>query len=224
MQVDGVPASQDAAVAVCAKAAVHLDASVAATWSAGSSVDADGRTRVTQWADVRGTEAGAEVWDNSGDATASHVKDVQPPFVSASRSSTGLTLLDFGERAAVEIHLVGAVKGPWLEYGTRDGVRRLNLPDGKAGARVKFQGPVLSGVRPLAFGCADPDAADVRIEIVKRYTDHPAADEPPAFVAVKEPTKWDLLAERLERDMKANGFDADEIRRTKARLLVECGM
>lgn len=192
MQVDGVPASQDAAVAVCAKEAVHLDASVAATWAAGSSVDADRRTRVTQWADVRGTEAGAEVWDNSGDATASHVKDVQPPFVSASRSSTGLTLLDFGERAAVEIHLVGAVKGP-----------------------------VLSGVRPLAFGCADPDAADVRIEIVKRYTDHPAADEPPAFVAVKEPTKWDLLAERLERDMKANGFDADEIRRTKARLLAE---
>lgn len=45
--------------------------------------------------------------------------------------------------------------------------------------------------------------------------------KPPAFVAVKEPTKWDLLAERLERDMKANGFDADEIRRTKARLLVE---
>lgn len=126
-----------------------------------------------------------------------------------------------GEPAAVEIHLVGAVKGPWLEYGTRDGVRRLNLPDGKAGARVKFQGPVLSGVRPLAFGCADPDTADVRIEIVKRYTDRPAADEPPAFVAVKEPTKWDLLAERLERDMKANGFDADEIRRTKARLLVE---
>ena len=107
MQVDGVPASQDAAVAVCAKAAVHLDASVAATWSAGSSVDADGRTRVTQWADVRGTEAGAEVWDNSGDATASHVKDVQPPFVSASRSSTGLTLLDFGERAADSVGTYG---------------------------------------------------------------------------------------------------------------------
>ena len=45
--------------------------------------------------------------------------------------------------------------------------------------------------------------------------------KPPAFVAAKEPTKWDLLAERLARDMKANGFDADEIRRTKARLLVE---
>ena len=126
-----------------------------------------------------------------------------------------------GERAAVEIHLVGDVKGPWLEYGAKDGVKRLALPDGKAGTRVKFHGPVLSGVRPLAFGCADPDAADVRIEIVKRYTGRPAADEPPARTAAKEPTKWDLLAERVSDDMKANGFTEAEIRRVKAKLLSE---
>ena len=124
-----------------------------------------------------------------------------------------------GERAAVEIHLVGDVKGPWLEYGAKDGVKRLTLPDGKAGTRVKFQGPVLSGVRPLAFGCADPDAADVRIEIVKRYTGRPAADEPPARRAAKEPTKWELLAERMAADMKANGFTDAEIEKAKVLII-----
>lgn len=124
-----------------------------------------------------------------------------------------------GERAAVEVHLIGDVKGPWLEYGTKDGVKRLNLPDGKPGMRVKFQGPVLSGVRPLAFGSADPDSADVRIEIVKRYTDRPAADEPPARTAAKEPTKWELLAERMAADMKANGFTDAEIEKAKVLII-----
>ena len=75
------------------------------------------------------------------------------------------------------------------------------------------------GLVPLAFGCADPDSADVRIEIVKRYTDRPAADEPPARTVVKEPTKWELLAERMAADMKANGFTDAEIEKTKASII-----
>lgn len=97
VQVDGKPKTPIASdAAVLRKAAVHLDASVRSTWETGSYVDGDGRTRVTKWLDVHGNGAYAEIWDNSGDKVASHLKEVLPPFISSTRSSTGLPFMDFG--------------------------------------------------------------------------------------------------------------------------------
>ena len=108
VQIDGVrkvPLADDAAV--LRKAAVHLDASVADTWQEGTYVDDDGRTRVTKWYDVHGNGAFAEIWDNSGDKTESHLKTILPPFISATRSSTGLTLMDFGACSSANVGTYG---------------------------------------------------------------------------------------------------------------------
>ena len=127
-----------------------------------------------------------------------------------------------GERAQLEVQVVGEAKDPVLEYSTVDGWQKVRIPSVTGGRRVKVPTDhILAGVRRLRFSCANPDEADCRIEIVKHYTDKPATDEPPARTAVKEPTKWDLLAERVSDDMKANGFTEAEIRRVKAKLLSE---
>ena len=108
VQIDGsakTPLADDAAV--LRKAAVHLDASVSSTWQQGSYVDEAGRTRVTKWNDVHGNGAYAEIWDNSGDGTASHLKVIPPPFVSETQSSTGLSLMDFGARSSANVDTYG---------------------------------------------------------------------------------------------------------------------
>jgi len=138
------------------------------------------------------------------------------------KGATELTNLTIrpGERAKVVFQLVGDVKGPWIEYSTVDGFRRVNLPDVSDGKRVVQDGPVLAGVRALRFGCADPDTANVRVEILKRYTDEPAADETPPPPVVKEPTKWERLALRVAAEMKEDDFTDEEIE-TTCRLLLD---
>ena len=108
VQLDGVRKESLADDAdVFGKAVVHLDASAEDTWRDGSYADGDGRVRVVQWRDVRGNGVAAEVWDNSKDPTASHLKTIEPPFISATRSSTGLPLMDFGARTADAIGTYG---------------------------------------------------------------------------------------------------------------------
>lgn len=108
VQVDGRPKTPLASdSAVLRKAAVHLDASARSTWETGSYVDGDGRTRVTKWLDVHGNGAYAEIWDNSGDSTASHLKTIPPPFISSTQSSTGLPFMDFGARSSANVGTYG---------------------------------------------------------------------------------------------------------------------
>ena len=108
VQVDGRPKTPLASdSAVLRKAAVHLDASARSTWETGSYVDGDGRTRVTKWLDVHGNGAYAEIWDNSGDSTASHLKTIPPPFISSTQSSTGLPFMDFGARSDANVGTYG---------------------------------------------------------------------------------------------------------------------
>lgn len=108
IQIDGrakAPLTVDSEI--LKKAAVHLDASATATWQEGSFVDNDGRTRINKWVDVHGGTTYAETWDNSGDSTPSHIKDIQPPFISPMTSSTGLPLVDFGACVSANVGTYG---------------------------------------------------------------------------------------------------------------------
>ena len=98
-----------AARALAAKSAVWLDASARDTWERYSFTDDKGRTRVTNWVDAAGRDVKAEIWDNSGDSTDSHIKDIQPPLISARTSSTGLPLMDFGTNSTSSTDLPQAL-------------------------------------------------------------------------------------------------------------------
>ena len=125
-----------------------------------------------------------------------------------------------GERAQLEVQVVGDVKDPVLEYSTADGWQKVRIPSVSGGRRVKVPTDhLLAGVRELRFSCANPDEAVCRVEIIKHYTDKPATDKTPPPPVVKEPTKWELLAERMAADMKANGFSDAEIEKTKALII-----
>ena len=97
VQIDGRTKGLEAVCApVFAKSAVWLDASARDTWLSHTYTDDHGRTRVTNWVDAAGRDVRARIWDNSGDKVDSHIKDIQPPFISEKTSSTGLPLMDFG--------------------------------------------------------------------------------------------------------------------------------
>lgn len=124
-----------------------------------------------------------------------------------------------GERAQLEVQVVGDVKDSLLEYSTVDGWQKVRIPSVSGGRRVKVPTDhVLAGVRRLRFSCANPDEADCRIEIVKHYTDRPATDRIPPLPVRKEPTRWEFLADRVGADMKANGFTEAEIETVCGRI------
>jgi len=124
-----------------------------------------------------------------------------------------------GERAQLEVQVVGDVSGGTLEFATKGGWTAVKVPDVSGGRRVKVPtSHVLEGVRAVRFSCANPDGANCRIELIKHYTDSPATDVAPEIAAKKTPTKWELLAERLGADMRANGFSAAEIESAKSRI------
>ena len=110
VQIDGKIKDPFASAQVIAqKSAVWLDASASATWKAHTYTDDSGRTRVTNWVDAAGREIKARIWDNSGDKTDSHIKDIQPPFISTKTSSTGLPLMDFGAGSSTSTELPQAL-------------------------------------------------------------------------------------------------------------------
>lgn len=127
-----------------------------------------------------------------------------------------------GERAKLEVQVVGDVKDPVLEFASADGWRKVSIPSVSGGKRVKVEtGHVLEGVRNLRFSCANPSEAVCRVEIIKHYTDAPATDRAPAFQPPKEPTRWELLAERIALDMRQHGFSEAEIEKAKSAVLAK---
>lgn len=110
VQIDGKMKDPLAAArTIVQKSAVWLDASASETWEAHAYTDDSGRTRVTNWVDAAGREIKARIWDNSGDSTESHIKDIKPPFISAKTSSTGLPLMDFGTASSTSTELPQAL-------------------------------------------------------------------------------------------------------------------
>ena len=127
-----------------------------------------------------------------------------------------------GERAKLEVQVVGDVKDPVLEFASADGWRKVSIPSVSGGKRVKVEtGHVLEGVRNLRFSCANPSEAVCRVEIIKHYTDAPATDRAPAFQPPKELTRWELLAERIALDMRQHGFSEAEIEKAKSAVLAK---
>ena len=125
-----------------------------------------------------------------------------------------------GERAELEVQVVGDVKDPVLEFSTVDGWQKVVIPSVSGGKRVKVATKhVLEGVRRLRFSCANPEEAVCRVEIIKHYTDKPATDRAPAYRPPKEPDRWELLAERVGADMRRHGFSDEEIKRTKSIII-----
>lgn len=125
-----------------------------------------------------------------------------------------------GERAEIEVQVVGDVKDPVLEFSSADGWRKVSIPSVSGGKRVKVATKhVLEGVRRLRFSCANPEEAVCRVEIIKHYTDKPATDRAPAYRPPKEPDRWELLAERVGADMRRHGFSDEEIKRTKSVII-----
>ena len=81
---------------VLAKALFHIDASDAASMTLGR--DADGRTTVERWNDVRGNGEYARpiVKSDVTDDNAAYLQNPRAPYISEAKSTTGLPLVDFG--------------------------------------------------------------------------------------------------------------------------------
>ena len=81
---------------VLAKASFHIDASDAASMTLGR--DADGRTTVERWDDVRGNGEYARpiVKSDVVSDNAVYLQNPRAPYISEAKSTTGLPLVDFG--------------------------------------------------------------------------------------------------------------------------------
>ena len=81
---------------VLAKALFHIDASDAASMTLGK--DADGRTTVERWDDVRGNGEYARpiVSDDITSSADVYLHNPRAPYMSEAKSATGLPLVDFG--------------------------------------------------------------------------------------------------------------------------------
>ncbi|MBQ2629930.1 MAG: hypothetical protein IJG13_09665 [Kiritimatiellae bacterium] len=81
---------------VLAKASFHIDASDAASMTLGR--DADGRTTVERWNDVRGNGEYARpiVKSDVVSDNAVYLQNPRAPYISEAKSTTGLPLVDFG--------------------------------------------------------------------------------------------------------------------------------
>lgn len=92
--------------ALLESAYLHLDASVDATLSKTTLPGWEGRTFVTNWADVRGgSRPGA--WFPAGETCSeSPYEPVNPPFV-AGKTQAGRTLVDFGSRYDSDVDTLG---------------------------------------------------------------------------------------------------------------------
>lgn len=111
-----------------ARAVVHLDASRADTMT-GYTGD-DGRHYVTNWGHASGGTIGAELWDNSADTTASHLKHPHAPFINSNDvASTGLPLMDFGARSAARVDTLGPTNCTLRFTQDLNGVREVFYVD-----------------------------------------------------------------------------------------------
>jgi len=88
------------------QALVHLDASREDTIE--KHQGEDGRWYVSRWKHASGGTVDAEIWDNSADKSASHIKRPHEPYINyAATSTTGLPLMDFGAGRPETVELYG---------------------------------------------------------------------------------------------------------------------
>ena len=119
-----------------------------------------------------------------------------------------------GERAEIEVQIVGEVIKPYLEYTSANGWKRVMLNGSTANKRSKCEtGLVLEGVRELRFGCEDKDSADCRVEIIKHYTTQKkATDKAPPLPKAKKAPRWQVFADKVNKYFNEKGYSAEEKR------------